>query len=79
MRNNHPSTAIEQESHCDVALGQITGDRNASRYCPVCGAIMRYPDLRVTIRQGPFEFGSIFAKTLKKMLDEGQLARRGTK
>jgi hypothetical protein len=33
----------------------------------------------VTIRQGPFEFGSIFAKTLKKMLDEGQLARRGTK
>jgi hypothetical protein len=32
--------------------------------------------LRVTMRQGPFEFGSIFAKTLQKMLDEGQLARR---
>jgi hypothetical protein len=33
----------------------------------------------VTIRQGPFQFGSIFAKTLKKMLDEGQLARRVAK
>ena len=28
------------------------------------------------LRQGPFEFDSIFAKTLKKMLDEGELARR---
>ena len=42
-----------------------------------CGRFLReLQPLRVTIRQGPFEFGSIFAKTLKKMLDEGQLARR---
>jgi hypothetical protein len=45
-----------------------------------CGEFLReLQPLRVTIRQGPFEFGSIFAKTLKKMLDEGQLARRGAK
>jgi len=42
-----------------------------------CGRFLQeLQPLRVTIRQGPFEFGSIFAKTLKKMLDEGQLARR---
>jgi hypothetical protein len=42
-----------------------------------CGEFLReLQPLRVTIRQGPFDFGSIFAKTLKKMLDEGQLARR---
>jgi hypothetical protein len=32
--------------------------------------------LRLAIRQGPFELGSIYAKTLRKMLDEGELARR---
>jgi hypothetical protein len=35
--------------------------------------------LQLALRQGPFEFDSIFAKTLKKMLDEGELARRGPK
>jgi hypothetical protein len=45
-----------------------------------CGRFLQeLQPLRVTIRQGPFEFGSIFAKTLKKMLDDGQLARRGAK
>ena len=32
--------------------------------------------LQLHLRQGPFEFDSIFAKTLKKMLDQGELARR---
>jgi hypothetical protein len=32
--------------------------------------------LQIALRQGPFEFGSIYAKTLRKMLDEGELARR---
>jgi hypothetical protein len=45
-----------------------------------CGQfLLELQPLRVTIHQGPFEFGSIFAKTLKKMLDEGQLARRVVK
>jgi hypothetical protein len=45
-----------------------------------CGRFLQeLQPLRVTIRQGPFELESIFAKTLKKMLDEGQLARRRAK
>jgi hypothetical protein len=32
--------------------------------------------IQIALRQGPFEFGSLYAKTLKKMLDEGELARR---
>jgi hypothetical protein len=32
--------------------------------------------LQISLRQGPFEFDSIYAKTLRKMLDGGELARR---
>ena len=32
--------------------------------------------LQLDLRRGPFEFDSIYAKTLKKMLDDGELARR---
>jgi hypothetical protein len=35
-----------------------------------------FVDLRVT--EGPFEMGSLFSKTLRKMLDEKQLVRRPT-
>lgn len=43
-----------------------------------CVAFLReLRPLQYQLRSGSFEFDSIFAKTLKKMLDQGELARRG--